>query len=433
MAITKIWAIRKNVSSTLNYVANKEKTQSNDDELSRALTYLNHDTSTEEKCLVTGINCNPPTSFKEMISTKKRYGKMDGIQGFHAVQSFKPGEVTPSQAHQIAVELAQRLWGSRFEVVVATHLDKNHPHSHFVINSVSFADGKRYYDNKETYKKFRQQSDIICQQYGLNVIMPNGKGVNHFKYQLEPKRRDLIAKDVDYALSRSRTMKMFFNELAAMGYEVKAGKHIAVKPSWAQGFFRLYKLQGDKYSEENIIQAIEQNVSINWDTFSYATYPKEQAKKLKGFKALYFKYMYMLGILPKEKGNKSRVHFYLKEDLLYMDEITKQADFLEKKAIETNDDLQQFKEKASDRYKNLINERKSIYGRIKRCRNDLCKQLLKQDLATVTSELSQLRKDIKMVEQIEARSKKIEDNLNKVEQLENEINEDNKKKESKVI
>ena len=116
-----------------------------------------------------------------------------------------------------------------------------------------------------------------------------------------------------------------------------------------------------------------------------------------------------------------------------MDEITKQADFLEKKAIETNDDLQQFKEKTSDRYKNLINERKSIYGRIKRCRNELCKQLLKQDLATVTSELSQLRKDIKMVEQIEARSKKMEDNLNKVEQLENEINEGNKKKESKVI
>lgn len=433
MAITKIWAIKKNVSNTLNYVANKEKTECDDDELAKALTYLNHDTSTEEKCFVTGINCNPPTALKEMIATKNRYSKSDGIQAFHAVQSFMPGEVTPSQAHQIGVELAKRLWGNRFEVVVATHLDKQHLHSHFVINSVSFADGKRYYDNKESYRKFRKQSDILCEEHGLNVVNPNGRGMNHFKFQMEPKKRDLIAKDVDYALSKARTMKMFIKELKAMGYEIKQGKHLAIKPPWAQGYFRLYKLQGDKYSTENIIQAIEQNSSINWDTFAYASYPKEEAKKLKGFKALYFKYMYMLGILPKENHNKKRVHFYLKEDLLYMDEIRKQADFLSKHNIESREELTAYKASISDRYNSLINERKSLYGRIKRCRNETTKALLQEDIKAVTDELSSLRKTLKLCDQIENRSEKMEENLNKVEQLKNEIKEENKEKERKVI
>jgi len=433
MAITKIWAIKKNVSTTLNYVANKEKTECEDDELKKALAYLNHDTRTEEKCFVTGINCSPNTALKEMISTKNRYGKPDGIQAFHAVQSFMPGEVTPAQAHQIGVELAKRLWGNRFEVVVATHLDKNHLHSHFVINSISFADGKRYYDNKDTYKKFRQQSDILCQEYGLNIVTPNSRGMNHYQYQMEPRKRDLIAKDVDYALSKARTMQMFLKELKAMGYEIKQGKHLAIKPVWAQGFFRLYKLQGDKYSTENIIQAIEQNNSINWNTFAYATYPKEEAKKLKGFKALYFKYMYMLGILPKEKTNKQRVHFYLKEDLLYMDEITKQADFLSRHHIESTDDFVTYKDSIINRYNSLINERKSLYGKIKRCRNEETKHLLEEDIKSITLELAELRKTIKLCEQIENRSKKMEENLNKVEQLEKETKEESKEKERKVI
>lgn len=433
MAITKIWAIKKNVSATLNYVANKDKTETNDDELSKALTYLNHDTSTEEKCFVTGINCTPSTALREMIATKNYFYKTDSIQAFHAVQSFMPGEVTPAQAHQIGVELAKRLWGERFEVVVATHLDKHHLHSHFVINSVSFKDGKRYYDNKDSYMKFRQQSDILCQEYGLNVVVPNGKGMSHFKYQMEPKKRDLIAKDVDYALSKSRTMQMFIKELKAMGYEVKQGKHLAIKPAWAQGYFRLYKLQGDKYSTENIIQAIEQNSSINWEPFSYATYPKKEAEKLKGFKALYFKYMYMLGILPKEKSSKPKVHFYLKEDLLYMDEITKQADFLSRNHIESSDDLVSYKASLSDRYNSLINERKALYGKIKRCRNESTKSLLDEDIKAVTAELAELRKTIRICEQVESRSQKMEENLKKVEQLENEVKEENKEKERKVI
>jgi len=151
MAITKIWMIKSNAKNTINYVGNKDKTQNEDNsDLDDALTYLNHDTVSEEKHFVTGINCTPIYAYEEMISTKQRYNKLDGSQAFHAVQSFLPGEVSPSLAHEIGIKLAKKLWGARFEVVVATHVNKQHIHSHFVINSVSFSDGKRYYDNKNT-------------------------------------------------------------------------------------------------------------------------------------------------------------------------------------------------------------------------------------------------------------------------------------------
>ncbi len=73
-----------------------------------------------------------------------------------------PGEITPEKAHEIGIELANKLWGDRFEVIVATHTDKKHIHSHFVINSISFVDGKRYYDNKKTYYEFQKTSDQLC-------------------------------------------------------------------------------------------------------------------------------------------------------------------------------------------------------------------------------------------------------------------------------
>lgn len=109
---------------------------------------------TDHFCYVTGINCIPETAAEQMTMTKKRFRKEGGNVAFHVYQSFRPGEVTADQCHQIGVELAQKLWGDRFEVIVATPLNTNCLHNHFVINSVAFRDGKRYNDCK-TYRKFR--------------------------------------------------------------------------------------------------------------------------------------------------------------------------------------------------------------------------------------------------------------------------------------
>ena len=98
--------------------------------------------------------------------------------GYHFIQSFKPKEATPKQVHQIGVEFTRRCFGERFEVVIGTHLDRNHLHNHIVVNSVSFADGKKYHSNAKSYfGEIRKISDEICREYGLSVIEPQKKGV----------------------------------------------------------------------------------------------------------------------------------------------------------------------------------------------------------------------------------------------------------------
>ena len=127
MATTKIWPTKGHLASVLKYIVNEQK--------SDAKTY------------VSGLNCFPDTAAAEMNAVKKHFGKTGGRVAYHAYQSFAPGEVTPDQAHQIGMQLANELWGERFQVVIATHLDRGHLHNHFVLNSVSFGDGRRFHSD----------------------------------------------------------------------------------------------------------------------------------------------------------------------------------------------------------------------------------------------------------------------------------------------
>lgn len=149
MATTKIWDVKNHLNRVIDYAANPEKTDSHNDidykfnGLSQSISYTTQDMKTEKQLYITGLNTTLSTALEDMVLTKKTYQKEDSILAYHAYQSFKPGEVDAETAHQIGIELAKILWGDRFEVLVSTHLDKQHFHNHFVINSVSFRDGKR--------------------------------------------------------------------------------------------------------------------------------------------------------------------------------------------------------------------------------------------------------------------------------------------------
>ena len=167
IATTGIWKIEKRLDNVIDYTTNIEKTINSDYgkdsyyDLHNVIDYVEADYKTEKQFYVSGVNCNPKTALEEMTITKEQYGKAGGILGFHAFQSFAEREVTPEQCHAIGVRLAEEMWGDRFEVVVSTHLNTNHYHNHFVINSVSFKDGKRYYDKRETYAELRRLSDGV--------------------------------------------------------------------------------------------------------------------------------------------------------------------------------------------------------------------------------------------------------------------------------
>ncbi len=122
------------LSDVIDYAANSKKTQAADEQ------------SEVLRSFVSGVNCHPNTARDEMIAVKKRFGKEDGTVAYHGYQSFAPGEATPEIAHEIGLNLAQRLWGERYQVLVTTHLDKaNHLHNHFVLNTVSFVDRIKYH------------------------------------------------------------------------------------------------------------------------------------------------------------------------------------------------------------------------------------------------------------------------------------------------
>ena len=157
------------------YAINPEKTSEESREKTAALhaidnvvEYTADNLKTEKRMYVSGVNCQIPFAKEQFMETKRRFGKMDSRTCYHGYQSFRAGEVDADTAHRIGVELAKELWGDRFEVVVATHLNTDHYHNHFVINSVSSVDGRKFSNRKPDYARMREVSDRLCKGHPGN-------------------------------------------------------------------------------------------------------------------------------------------------------------------------------------------------------------------------------------------------------------------------
>ena len=200
MATTAIWNVTDRLDRVIDYATNPQKTENLDFSspdfwgLHNVLTYTQQDAKTEKQIYVSGVNCDPATACQQMNRIKLQFQKTDGILAFHGYQAFAPRETTPETAHAVGMKLAQELWGDRFEVVVSTHLDKEHLHNHFVLNSVSFMDGKRYYDNKATYALMRKTSDRLCREYSLSVIEnpKRGKSKHYAEWKAEHENKTTV-------------------------------------------------------------------------------------------------------------------------------------------------------------------------------------------------------------------------------------------------
>ena len=225
MAVTNMWPIKGKVSTLVNYIENPEKTSAQN--VKNVLSYIEDDNKTEKMLYVTGINCEPAIAAKQFTQTKQLWGKEGGRVAYHGYQSFREGEVDAETAHQIGVELARRLWGDRFEVVVATHLNTGHYHNHFCLNSVSFVDGYKYHDTKEDIRRMRDTSDEICREHDLSIeeaprIDQNRRrNYREWKDQWEgnPTLRSSIRADIDAAVTYSSTVMEFNRVMRAIGYE----------------------------------------------------------------------------------------------------------------------------------------------------------------------------------------------------------------------
>ncbi len=176
--------------------------------------------------LVSGINCDGENAFKEFMATKKSYGKNDGMNFYQYVQSFSPeANITPQKAHEVALEFAEKAW-TGYEVLVATHCDVQHIHSHFVINSVSFENGKKLRQNPNTLKSFRALSDEICRHHNLSTLVPYNKDcmkISTREYRTAVKGQSWkfkLMNDIDKAMNISGSKEDFINAMSIMGYSV---------------------------------------------------------------------------------------------------------------------------------------------------------------------------------------------------------------------
>lgn len=226
MAVTGFWPIYKNLKATLDYADNPDKTTDRrylDDDLYAALSYAENDNKTDRKMYVGGINCSKQNAYAEMISIQRRFGLRSTVVGYHGIQSFREGEVTPEQAYEIGKATARKMWGDRYQVLVTVHLNTDNAHCHFVVNPVSFKDGSKFKNKIGDHKELRKISDEICREHGLSVLENSnfygGNKKEYWRHKSGKKtHRDYLREDVKYCLTFATTPREFESQLYALGY-----------------------------------------------------------------------------------------------------------------------------------------------------------------------------------------------------------------------
>lgn len=428
MATTKIWNIKGRVGALIDYAINPDKTDLNKSKefqsLHDVIDYAADDYKTERSLFVSGVNTTPDTAKAKMMQTKLQFNKMTGNAALHALQSFKPGEVTPELAHTIGIKLAEELWGDRFEIVVATHLNKSHIHNHFVVNSVSFVDGRKFYDSEAEYRRIRAASDRLCEEYNLSVIKnPKERGKHYAEWRAEkngfPTLRGQIKEELDEIIKCSYTYKDFIGTLKKRGYELKSGTNIkypSVKPAYSERFVRLKSL-GKDYTIEaiqnRIVMARNGIKQLDTPIKDYNAWSKKyEPKKLTGFKALYFHYLYLFGKVRK-KETPQRVSFFMREELLKLDRYQKQFKFLYDNDIETLGQVKTIKLSAEDEIEMLTAKRQGLY-------KHKSEVGASEQISIINDRLKDLRVKVKICKNIISDSEVINAKYNGAMQLEQE-------------
>jgi hypothetical protein len=437
MAVCEIWDVRGRLDHPIDYAENPDKTanpkytEADLQALGDVMKYATNGDKTEKQFFVTGVNCDAATAREEMLIAKAQWNDESEIVCYHGFQSFKSGELTPEQAHEVGVKLAEKMWGDRFQVIVATHLNTECLHNHFVVNSVSFVDGKHYYDNKANLRLLRQCSDELCREYALSVIEhPSGRKKPYALYQAEkqglPTRDNVARQAVDEAISKSFTLKDFDRLMAEMGYKCSFDPNRKYWTIIGKGWKRpkrLYKL-GEDYTNERITERIRENsYAVKFARF---TEPTKQvkvyrvkgslsgARKIGGLRGLYLHYCYKLGILPKgRQQNYAKLHYLLKDDLMKMDAITKETRLLCRNHIETAEQLLSYQGSLETEKNELTEQRKELYSQSRKLSGEE-KEAVKAQISDISKRLGEIRKEVRLCEGIAARSGTLKEKLQTV-------------------
>lgn len=413
MAYTSLIPVRR-LDRAVKYVRDKTKT-TKPRSLEEAVDYALNRDKTESVCFETGLSCLCETAFADMRANNLRWHKEGGVQGYHLVQSFAEGEVTPELAHQIGVKLADQLLGGRYQAVVTTHLNTSCIHNHIVWCAVALDNGRKYHSNaKSYYTEVRARSDALCRQYGLSVIETERSQQSSQPYAEwqagqtgRPTWRSLIRQDVDDAIARSLTWKQFVQAMELKGYTMRFDrKYPILQPPEKTRSVR-FKSLGTRYTPEAIRNRIlyprwrypiAQQLGV-WQGRLHGTYRK--ARKLTGLRALYYRYLYELGALPRKPQRPS---YAVRQDIRSLDKRIRQMEFLSRHGIDTLAQLDAYRQAQEKVVGTLLTERRQLH----RAELD---NAVQARLAQITQIFKPLRRDIRLCRQIAVQSVQMQERL----------------------
>ena len=407
MAIVKIIAIRDRLDKRVNYAINGEKTT-----LDAGITYATNPEKTKQHFFASAMNCGScETAYAEMQETKRRFEKTGGVVGYHFIQSFAPGEVTPEQAHRIGIAFAEKLFGSQYEAVIGTHLDKAHLHNHVVVNSVSFVDGKKYHSSPGSYYfDVRGASDALCRENGLSVIAPQGKGKHYAEWKAEntgkPTIRSIIRADIDRAIENAYTFDTFLMLLRRLGYVVQNQpnrKYVTVLPPGGKRAIRLDSL-GDGYTERDIrtrlaarregaVSPVPVTKCKGRRYRIKGKHPTASKRKITGFQALYLRYLYLLRGTHRKKRFR-RVPFPMRQEVIRLERYDRQFRYLWANQMTTPEELAARIAGLKCEIETGVTQRKSLYQERRRAANEESKARCSAEIDRQTASLREKRREL---------------------------------------
>ena len=340
--------------------------------------------------------------------------------GYHIIQSFNGKEASPEKCNQIGLELAQNLWGDKYQVLVCTHINKDNIHNHIVLNSVSFIDGSKYHNSNTDIALLRETNDDICRKYGLSIIESNKSNKERDiarsrikNFNRNEGKMELIKADIDNAIQEAKKYQDFVNILSFKGYYIKRNSYyMSVSSPYYNRNIRLARAFGEDYTFENIKSRIYRNgaYKIN-DEKIYKVKIYEGIKidpiklKTSTFYRLYVHYLYLFGKLPPKVHYEEKTKEYYKE----IDKFQKLCDELNEicdSDLKSVEDTQKLRTKYLDEVAPLKAERENLRRMYNKTTNEADKCILKAKINILTEDIDRINTKIQTCKRIILKAEK---------------------------
>ncbi|MBE7050550.1 MAG: hypothetical protein E7394_07275 [Ruminococcaceae bacterium] len=456
MATTGFWPIKGSLRDVIKYADNPDKTTNPkylDDDLAAVLKYAENDDKTDMKMFVSGINCLAVRAYEQMMITKRHFGKTGGNVAYHGYQSFKSGEVTPKEAHDIGLETARRMWGKDYEVVVTTHLNTDNIHNHIVINSVSFKTGLKFENHISDHIRLREISDTVCKEYGKSVIegakFYNAEKNAYWVHKHGGKtRRDILREDVDDAINNSANYMEFVALMKNKGYIFSRSEmtdHPSVKaPTWERAI-RFDKL-GDDCKKDKILERIFQTgnrAHFNQFSESYKKtrakyrhtplqeleYQLRRVKYMDTLEALFYLFMELLKPITPKPNYTPPLSPELRQEIRKFEQYQKQFRLLHDENINTVPELEAFIGKLSKQISELEEERSKTDNKRRRSKTDEETKAYYAEIRGISAQMKPIRDKLKIAKATLETVPKVQRLLDIERNMESKIKIKDKKKE----